>query len=74
MTKLPAVNGKQVIAALRKIGFAPVRQRGSHVFIRHPDGRATVVPMHASEDIGPGLLARILNDADLTQADFAKLL
>jgi len=35
--KLPALTDKQV------------RQKGSHVFLRHPDGRRTVVPAHARE-------------------------
>jgi predicted RNA binding protein YcfA (HicA-like mRNA interferase family) len=47
-----------------------VRIKGSHHFLRHPDGRATVVPVHAGETIGPGLLAQILRDVEMT----AKLL
>jgi len=46
---LPA---EKVIKALIKIGFQVVRQRGSHVFLRHPDGRTTVVPVHKGEVIG----------------------
>ena len=34
MTKLPRLSGKQVIAALRKLGFDVVRVKGSHHFIR----------------------------------------
>ena len=48
---LPA---EKVIKALIKIGFQVVRQRGSHVFLRHPDGRTTVVPVHKGEVIGRG--------------------
>jgi predicted RNA binding protein YcfA (HicA-like mRNA interferase family) len=43
MTRLPKLTGKEVIAALGKIGFAVIRVKGSHHFIRHPDGRSTVV-------------------------------
>ncbi|MGA2626607.1 MAG: type II toxin-antitoxin system HicA family toxin [Candidatus Bathyarchaeia archaeon] len=41
--KLPVLSGKEIIKALEQIGFLPVRQKGSHVFLRHPDGRRTVV-------------------------------
>ncbi|MGD0282424.1 MAG: type II toxin-antitoxin system HicA family toxin, partial [Dissulfurispiraceae bacterium] len=63
MSRLPSLTGKQVIAALKKAGFVTERQKGSHAFLRHPDGRATVVPAHTAETIGPGLLSKILRDA-----------
>jgi predicted RNA binding protein YcfA (HicA-like mRNA interferase family) len=56
MSKLPSVTGKDLIAALGKVGFQVIRIKGSHHFVRHPDGRATVVPVHAGETIGPGTL------------------
>ncbi len=74
MSKFPSVSGKQMVAALKKDGFALVRQKGSHVFLRHPDGRATVVPTHTGETIGPGLLSKILRDAELTKDDLTELL
>ena len=57
MSRLPAVSGKQLIAALERLGFEVVRQKGSHCFLRHPDGRVTVVPVHRGESIGRGLMA-----------------
>jgi predicted RNA binding protein YcfA (HicA-like mRNA interferase family) len=54
-----------VIGALGRASFVVVRVRGSHHFVRHPDGRATVVPVHAGETIGPGLLGKILRDAEM---------
>ena len=74
MTKLPRLPGRQVIAALRKAGFKVMRVRGSHHFLQHPDGRCTVVPIHAGETIGPGLLNKILNDCDLSREEFADFL
>ncbi len=74
MSKLPALTGKEIISLLKKAGFVIERQRGSHVFLKHSDGRATVVPVHAGETIGPGLLAKILRDAEMTREDFQKLL
>jgi len=70
----PAVSGKEVIKALAKAGFDTLRQRGSHVFLKHPDGRATVVPVHSGEKIGPGLLSKILRDTDMTRDELSALL
>ena len=50
------------------------RVRGSHHFLKHPDGRATVVPVHSGENIGPGLLNKILSDCELTREQFRSLL
>ena len=47
--------------------------KGSHHFLRHSDSRVTVVPLHAGEIIGPGLLAKILRDCDLTRERFLEL-
>lgn len=69
MIQLPAVSGKELVAALQQIGFEILRIKGSHHFMRHPDGRATVVPVHAGEDIGPGLMSKILRDTKLTKQE-----
>jgi predicted RNA binding protein YcfA (HicA-like mRNA interferase family) len=74
MSKLPKITGKRMIATLKKAGFAVIRIKGSHHFLRHPDGRCTVVPVHAGETIGSGLMIKILNDCDLTINEFTKLL
>ena len=47
MTRLPRITGKRLLKALHKAGFDVIRIRGSHHFLQHADGRATVVPMHA---------------------------
>lgn len=74
MTRLPRVKGTQLLSALQKIGFAVVRVRGSHHYLRHSDGRVTVVPVHKGETIGPGLLSKILKDCELTPEDLKSLL
>ena len=74
MTKLPSVTGKELITALAKVGFQVIRVKGSHHFVRHQDGRATVIPVHAGETIGPGLLIRILRDCDLSREKLNDLL
>ena len=67
-------SAKKVIKALSKIGFNIVRTHGSHVVLKHPDGRITVVPVHANEDIGVGLLLKIMKDAKLERTEFIELL
>ena len=72
MTKLPVLSGKEVCKVLSKMGFRPIRQKGSHVFMQHSDGRSTVVPMNPQ--IGRGLLKRILNEIDADIDEFRKYL
>jgi predicted RNA binding protein YcfA (HicA-like mRNA interferase family) len=62
-----------VVEALKRAGFRVIRQRGSHVFLRHPDGRATVVPVHKGEELGRGILRRIIHDIELTRKEFLEL-
>ncbi|MDF5733718.1 MAG: type II toxin-antitoxin system HicA family toxin [Rhizonema sp. PD38] len=74
MSQLPSVTGREVIAALGKIGFEVVRMRGSHHILIHSDGRRTVVPIHSGETIGRGLLAQILRDCQISRDEFKSLL
>jgi len=67
MSDFPAITGKTLIQALKKFGFEVIRIKGSHHFLKHFDGRCTVVPVHPGEDIGKGLLSQILRDCDLTK-------
>ncbi|MFH1849746.1 MAG: type II toxin-antitoxin system HicA family toxin [archaeon] len=73
MSKLPLFSAKEVIKILQKMGFQTIRQEGSHVFMRHPDGRTTVIPNHPGEDIDRGLLNRILKkDLGIEREEFLK--
>ena len=58
-----------MISVLERRGFVAVRQSGSHVILRHQDGRRVTVPAHAGRDLGRGLLRQIMRDANLTIAD-----
>lgn len=66
MGHLPTLKPREVIALLEALGFAEVRQRGTHKQFRHPDGRSTTVPFHAGRDISPILLRQIAKDIGLT--------
>lgn len=68
---LPVVGGADVIAALAKVGFVQVSQRGSHVELRR-EGRTVIVLLH--RELAPGTLSSILRQAGPTAAEFASLL
>jgi predicted RNA binding protein YcfA (HicA-like mRNA interferase family) len=63
----------EVISVLERLGFAEVRQKGSHKQFRHLDGRGTTVPCHAGRDISPTLLRQIVRDIGLTIEEFLLL-
>ena len=74
MTRLPRLKGKELVRALERAGFTVERTRGSHLFLKHADGRATAVPVHSGETLGPGLLRAILRDTELTVEQLLGLL
>ena len=74
MSRSPRITGSELVAALAKRGFETIRTKGSHHFLRHKDGRGTVVPVHSGETIGPGLLYKILRDCQLTIDELQKFL
>lgn len=73
MPKLPVVSPKLLIKVLESIGFFETRQKGSHKFFKHQDGRVTSVPFH-SGDLGKGLLRKILNQIKISPEEFRKLI
>jgi predicted RNA binding protein YcfA (HicA-like mRNA interferase family) len=74
MSDFPAVAGQRLIKALRKLGFDVIRRKGSHNFLQHGDGRCTVIPVHAGETIGRGLLSQIIRDCEISAGEFRKYL
>ncbi len=70
----PVLKDHEVIKALKSYGFFIVRQKGSHVRLRHEDGRVVSVPFHSGQDIGKGLLKKILRDTELTMDDLLRAL
>jgi predicted RNA binding protein YcfA (HicA-like mRNA interferase family) len=52
------------------MGFQQIRQKGSHVFMRHPDGRTTIIAVHPGEDVGKGMIRKIINDAKITREEW----
>jgi predicted RNA binding protein YcfA (HicA-like mRNA interferase family) len=72
--RLVPVDPRVMERVLRGLGFAPVRQKGSHVFYRHSDGRTTTVPRHKGRDLAVPLVRAILADIQLSPAEFLRLL
>ena len=68
---LPA---RKVIRVLENIGFRQIRQKGSHLFMRHPDGRTTLITIHPGEMIGKGMIRKIINDVKLTRDEWFDLI
>ncbi len=75
MAKLPVLSGHELIKILKKIGFEPVRQKGSHIVLVNKNAgskRAVVVPNH--KEIDPGTLIEIIRQAGLKRNEFEKLI
>ncbi len=66
----PILKPQEVTAILERMGFAEVRQRGSHKQCRHEDGRCTTVPYHPGRDLSPLLLRQLIKDLGITMEDF----
>jgi len=75
MAKLPQISANELCKILNKLEFKFIRQEGSHMFFEHPDGRTTVIPNHPGEDIGIGLLNKIIKkDICISREEFERLL
>ena len=74
MVRLSPISGRKLIRILTQLGFVEVRRKGSHRFFIHPEEKSTtVVPEHGSEDIGLGLLRKILRDIEMDVDEFDSL-
>jgi predicted RNA binding protein YcfA (HicA-like mRNA interferase family) len=74
VARLTPVDPRIMERALRQLGFQRVRQKGSHVFYRHPDGRTTTVPHHRGRDLAVPLVRAILADIHISPDEFLRLL
>jgi predicted RNA binding protein YcfA (HicA-like mRNA interferase family) len=63
---------KEVLRELKRAGFEERRQSGSHLVLRHKDGRQTYLPMHTG-DVPTGTFRSILKQAELTEDEFRDL-
>ena len=70
--RLPSISWMKLIKVLKKVGYLPTGQSGSHIILRRKDGKRIIVPRH--DPVGKGLLMEIIADAGLSKEDFLKLL
>ena len=72
MPKPPILKPREICRILEALGFTLVRQRGSHMQYRHPEGRATTVPNHPGRDVSPVLLRQIIRDIGMPLDEFLR--
>jgi predicted RNA binding protein YcfA (HicA-like mRNA interferase family) len=73
MPKQPIISGKDLIKQLSKHGYAVIRQKGSHVRLVNENANCKPITIPLHKIIKPGLLHKILKDANLSLEDFIKL-
>ncbi|MFB6274062.1 MAG: type II toxin-antitoxin system HicA family toxin [Salinibacter sp.] len=72
MSRLPIVDARTMEKLLFRLGFERIRQKGSHAFYRHPDGRTTTVPHHPGRDLARPLIREILREIEMSPGEFRK--
>lgn len=74
MSRLPIIDSKKFEKVLLVLGFVFIRQKGSHAYYKHADGRYTTLPHHPGRDLGRPLIHKILREIDVTPEEFIVLL
>jgi len=74
LSKLQIINAQTMEKLLFRLGFQRIRQKGSHVFYRHPDGRTTTVPHHKGRVLARPLIREILQDIEISVDEYSESL
>jgi len=74
LSRLRIIDARKMEKLLFKLGFERIRQKGSHVFYRHPDGRTTSVPHHRGRDLARPLIKEILREIELSSDEYEEYL
>jgi len=74
LSRLKLINAKTMEKLLLRLGFEKVRQKGSHAFYRHPDGRTTTIPHHKARVLAHPLIREILREIEITVDDYSQQL
>ena len=72
--KIRPVPARKVVKVLESLGFVQMRQKGSHLFMQHPDGRTTVIPIHSGQDLGKGMVKKLMEDVRISRKEWLELL
>ena len=70
MSKLKLINSKTMEKLLLELGFEKIRQKGSHAFYRHTNGRTTTIPHHKARMLARPLIREILREIEITIDDY----
>jgi len=70
LTRLKVINSTKLEKLLLELGFKKIRQKGSHAFCRHPDGRTTTIPHHSGRDLARPLIKEILREIELSVDEY----
>ncbi len=70
MTKLRLIDATTMEKLLFSLGFVKTRQKGSHVFYRHINGRTTTIPHHKGRILSRPLIREILKDIEITPNEY----
>lgn len=74
MSKLPLITVKDFEKLLFDLGFEFKRQKGSHKFYRHSDGRYTTLPHHGNQVLARPLIRQILREIEITTEEYGQLI
>ena len=72
MTKLKVISATKLEKFILELGFKKIRQKGSHVFYRHPDGRVTTIPFHKGRILARPLIREILREIEVSIDEYNK--
>jgi len=73
MPKQPRVSATELVRAFERMGFTVMSQKGSHIKMKHTDGRTTVIPNH--KEVKTGTLKKgILNPLGISVSDLIEYL
>ncbi len=74
MSRLPVISPSLMEKILFMLGFEKVRQKGSHAFYRHSDGRYTTISHHPGYDLSRPIIREILREVDVSVEQYNELL
>ncbi|WP_292465828.1 type II toxin-antitoxin system HicA family toxin [Methanolobus sp.] len=74
MSRLPLVDAKTMEKMLYRLGFEKTRQKSSHAFYRHANGRTTTVLFHSSKELARPLIRVILNEISISIEEYNELI
>ncbi len=74
MNRLPVLKAREVIRVLERLGYHKARHRGGHAHYTKPGKKTIPIPIHGGQDIGPGLLRKIMRDLQISRDEFLRLL